>query len=109
MTKSDEKAFLRQVIRTLGRDSYCGEWLAEQLAAIEAAIDSDFPVHGRVLTLEEAKREAEAILRAAKDQAAVIEAEAKEQAEAIFRRAKSSIESEKERLRDSLRRALAGI
>jgi len=109
MTKSDEKSVLRNAIATLGKDSYSGQWLADQLPAIEFAIDSDECLECRALTFAESRQQAEAILRNAKEQAAAIEKESKERADDLFRRAKSAIEFEKERLRDTLRKSISSL
>lgn len=109
MTKSEEKAFILQAIATLGRDSYCGDWLKEQFPAIESAIDSDYPPDSRALSFAESRKLAEETIRAAKEQAAAIEKESKEQAEKLILRARSLIEQEKEQARQNLRRALSAI
>lgn len=109
MTKSDEKAFLQQVIATLGRESYCGDWLKQQFPAIEFAIDSDYPPESRALSFSESRKLAAETIRAAKEQAAAIEKESKEQAEKLILRARSLIEHEKEQARQNLRRALSVI
>lgn len=41
-TKDEELAILSEAIRKLGPLSYCGPWLAEQLAGIEKDLRSDF-------------------------------------------------------------------
>ena len=109
MTKSEEKAFLRQAVSFLGVNSYCGIWLGEQLPAIESAIDSDYPPDSRALSFAESRKLAEETIRAAKEQAAAIEKESKEQAEKLILRARSLIEQEKEQARQNLRRALSAI
>lgn len=109
MTKSEEKAFILHAIATLGRDSYCGDWLKEQFPAIESAIDSDYPPDSRALSFSESRKLAEETIRAAKEQAAAIEKESKEQAERLILRARSLIEQEKEQARQNLRRALSAI
>lgn len=109
MTKSEEKAFLRQAVSFLGVNSYCGIWLGEQLPAIESAIDSDYPPDSRALSFAESRKLADETIRAAKEQAAAIEKESKEQADKLILRARSLIEQEKEQARQNLRRALSVI
>jgi hypothetical protein len=109
MTKSEEKAFLRQAVSFLGVNSYCGIWLGEQLPAIEFAIDSDYPPESRALSFSESRKLADETIRAAKEQAAAIEKESKEQAEKLILRARNVIEHEKEQARQNLRRALSVI
>lgn len=109
MTKSEEKAFLQQVIAKLGRESYFGDWLREQFPAIEFAIDSDCPPESRALSFSESRKLADETIRAAKEQAAAIEKESKEQAEKLILRARNVIEQEKEQARQNLRRALSVI
>lgn len=109
MTKSEEKAFLRHAVSFLGVNSYCGQWLADQLPAIESAIDSDYPPDSRALSFAESRKLADETIRAANDQAAAIEKESKEQSEKLILRARSLIEQEKEQARQNLRRALSAI
>lgn len=81
MTKSEEIETLHDTIAKLGKDSYCGAWLAEQLPSIEFAIDSDYPPDVYVFSIREARIHADKIVAQAKIEAQEIEARAKSDAE----------------------------
>ena len=83
MTKSDEKAILRNTVALLGVNSYSALWLADQLPAIEFAIDSDDCVESRALGFSESRQQSAAILRNAKEEAVQILADARKEADQI--------------------------
>lgn len=53
MSKAKELVALSNFAASLGKESYTGGWLLEQLPYIEAAIRSDVPVGCRAMTLAE--------------------------------------------------------
>ncbi len=60
MNKESELDILRAAVAALGPQSYCGPWLAEQLAGIEKDIRSDFyPMHSRAQSLREIEQAGE--------------------------------------------------
>ena len=81
MTKSEEIEILRQAANWLGRDSYCGAWLADQLPSIESALASDYLPDVYAFSIHEARIHAEKIVAQAKIEAQEIEARAKSDAE----------------------------
>lgn len=81
MTKSEEIQILRQAADWLGKNSYCGAWLADQLPSIESAIASDYPPESYAFSIHEARIHADKIVAQAKEEAASIEARAKAEAE----------------------------
>lgn len=81
MTKSEEIETLRDTIAKLGRDSYCGAWLADQLPSIESALASDYLPEVYAFSIHEARIHADKIVAQAKEESASIEARAKSDAE----------------------------
>lgn len=66
MTKSEEIQILRDAIAKLGKDSYCGAWLTDQLPAVESAIASNYPPEVYAFSIHEARIHAEKIIAQAK-------------------------------------------
>ena len=83
MTKSDEKHILRNTVALLGVNSYSALWLADQIPAIEFAIDSDDCIESRALGFTESRQQSAAILRNAKEEAVQILADARKEADQI--------------------------
>lgn len=81
MTKSEEIQILRQAANWLGRESYCGAWLSDQLPSIESAIASDYPLEAYAFSIQEARIHADKIIAQSKIEAQEIEARAKAEAE----------------------------
>lgn len=81
MTKSEEIQILRDAIAKLGRDSYCGSWLSDQLPSIESALSSDYLPDVYAFSIQEARIHADKIVVQAKEESASIEARAKSDAE----------------------------
>ena len=81
MTKSEEIEILRQAANWLGRDSYCGAWLSDQLPSIEIALSSDHLPDVYAFSIHEVRIHAEKIIAQAKEEASAIEARAKADAE----------------------------
>jgi cell division septum initiation protein DivIVA len=91
MTKNDELETLRETAEKLGPNSYCGDWLIDQLPFIESDMRSDFLpqtswTQTRKLeqnTLALAKEQAERILKDAEENAERIKKYAQERADLI--------------------------
>lgn len=83
MTKSQEIEILRDTIARLGRDSYCGAWLADQLPAIEMAITSDCLPEVYAFSIREANIHSEKIIKLATDESAQILTDARKEADQI--------------------------
>ena len=109
MTKSQEIEILRETIAKLGKDSYCGAWLADQLPAIESAITSDYPPEAYALSIHEARIHCEKIIGQANDEAATIEKRAKADAEKLRESACKFNESIRSDLKRSIESALQRI
>lgn len=81
MTKSDEIKVLHDAIAKLGRESYCGAWLSDQLPSIESALASDYLPDVYAFSIQEARIHADKIVAQSKIEAQEIEARAKSDAE----------------------------
>ena len=109
MTKSDEIQILRDAIALLGRDSYCGAWLADQLPSIESAITSDYPPEAYAFSLREAHIHCEKLISMAKEESAAIKKLAKIDADRIRESACKFSESVRSDLKQSIESALHRI
>ena len=109
MTKSDEKHILRNTVALLGVNSYSALWLADQIPAIEFAIDSDDCVESRALGFTESRQQSAAILRNAKEEAVQILADARKEADRIREAACKFSESVRSDLKQSIESALYRI
>ena len=109
MTKSEEIQILRDAIAKLGRDSYCGAWLADQLPSIESALASDYLPEVYAFSIQEARIHAEKIIAQAKEEAASIEARAKSDAEKTREAACRFAESIRSSLKRDIESALHKI
>lgn len=109
MTKSEEIQILRQAANWLGRDSYCGAWLSDQLPSIESAIASDYPPEAYAFSIHEARIHADKIVAQAKEEAASIEARAKAEAEKTRESACKFCDSIRQGLRRDIESALHKI
>ena len=91
MTKNQEIETLRETAEKLGSNSYCGDWLIDQLPFIESDMRSDFLpqtswTQTRKMeqnTLALAKEQAARILKDAEEQATRIKKDARENADLI--------------------------
>lgn len=81
MTKSEEIQILRDAIAKLGRDSYCGSWLSDQMPSIESALASDYLPEIYALSINETHLHCEKLISQAEEESASIEARAKADAE----------------------------
>ena len=109
MTKSQELQILRETIAKLGKDSYCGAWLADQLPSIEFAITSDYPPETYALSIHEARIHCEKIIGQANDEADAIKKRAKADAEKLRESACKFNESIRADLKRSIESALQRI
>ena len=109
MTKSEEIQVLRDTIAKLGRDSYCGAWLAEQLPSIESALSSDYLPDVYAFSIQEARIHADKIVAQAKEESAAIEARAKAEAEKTREAACKFADSIRQGLRRDIESALHKI
>jgi len=82
MCKQQEIDALTQFTESLPRDSYLRPWLEDVLPQVRADIRNDFPV---APSLTETRRQAEAILTGANQQATDIVATAQSQAERLMK------------------------
>lgn len=109
MTKSEEIQILRDAIAKLGRDSYCGSWLSDQLPSIESALASDYLPEVYAFSIHEARIHADKIVAQAKEESASIEARAKADAEKLREAACRFNESIRADLKRSIESALQRI
>ena len=109
MTKSQEIQIIREAIATLGQNSYCGPWLADQLPSIESAITSDYLPEAYAFSLREAHIHCEKLISMAKEESAAIEKLAKIDADKIRESACKFSESVRGDLKQSIESALYRI
>ena len=109
MTKSQEIEILRDTIAKLGRDSYLGPWLADQMPSIESALASDYPPEAYALSIHEARIHCEKIIGQANEESATIEKRAKADAEKLRESACKFNESIRSDLKRSIESALQRI
>ena len=84
MTKQNEIEILRECAEKLGKDSYCQQWLLDQIPYIENDMRADlFPQLG----LAETRRMEQNTLTLAKEQAERIVAQARTEAETVRKHA----------------------
>jgi cell division septum initiation protein DivIVA len=103
MTKNQEIETLRETAEKLGPNSYCGDWLIEQLPFIEKDMRSDFlPQMGWADT----RKMEQSTIALAKEQAARILKDAKETAERIKKDAQERADLIRHTLRRELEKAL---
>lgn len=109
MTKSEEIEILRDTIAKLGKDSYCGAWLSDQLPSIESALASDYPPEAYAFSIHEARIHADKIVVQAKIEAQEIEARAKSDAEKTRETACRFADSIRQSLKRDIESALRKI
>jgi cell division septum initiation protein DivIVA len=103
MTKQDEIETLRETAEKLGPNSYCGDWLLDQIPYIENDMRSDFlPQMGWADT----RKMEQNTLALAKEQAARIIKDAEENAERIKKDAQERADLIRHTLRRELEKAL---
>ena len=103
MTKNDELETLRKTAEKLGPNSYCGDWLLDQIPYIERDIRADmFPQ----LSWADTRKLEQNTLALAKEQAARILKDAQEQAERIKKDARENADMIRNILKMELQKAL---
>jgi len=103
MTKNEEIETLRKTAEKLGPDSYCGDWLLDQLPFIESDMRSDFLPQ---TSWTETRKLEQNTIALAKEQAARILKDAEEQATRIKKDAQDSADMIRRTLRRELEKAL---
>lgn len=103
MTKQDEIETLRETAEKLGPNSYCGDWLIDQLPFIEKDMRSDFLPQMRWADTRKLEQNTLAL---AKEQAARIIKDAEEQAERIRKDARQNADLIRNILKMELQKAL---
>ena len=101
MTKNQELQILDETIAKLGRDSYCGPWLASVRAEVEQDIRCDI---APCQTTAESRRNAEILLREAKESAESMLLGAKARAEREIAEARQEASRIRDRIRLELHR-----
>jgi hypothetical protein len=106
MTKNDELETLRKCAEKLGPNSYCGDWLLDQIPYIERDIRADmFPQ----LSWADTRKLEQNTLALAKEQAARILKDAEETAERIRRDARQNADLIRNILKMELQKALDAL
>lgn len=108
MKKQTEIEILRKAAAELGANSYCGEWLVEQIPFIESEIAADLmPGTFSTLSIAEAKKTAAEIVRAAEFRAKEIREAAEREAKETKDAARREIQETQARFARILRETLA--
>jgi cell division septum initiation protein DivIVA len=103
MTKNEEIETLRECAEKLGPNSYCGDWLLDQLPYIENDMRSDFLPQ---TSWTETRKLEQNTLALAKEQSARILKDAEEQAERIRNDARKNADLIRNILKMDLQKAL---
>ncbi len=106
MTKSQEIETLRECAEKLGSNSYCGDWLLDQLPFIENDMRSDFLPQ---TSWTETRKLEQSTLALAKEQAARILKDAEEQAERIRKDARQNADLIRNILKMELQKAIDAL
>jgi cell division septum initiation protein DivIVA len=106
MTKSQEIETLRECAEKLGPNSYCGDWLIDQLPFIENDMRSDFLPQ---TSWTETRKLEQNTLALAREQAARILKDAEEQAERIRKDARQNADLIRNSLKWDLQKALDNL
>jgi hypothetical protein len=106
MTKSQELETLRETAEKLGPNSYCGDWLIDQLPFIENDMRSDFLPQ---TSWTETRKLEQNTLALAKEQAGRILKDAEEQAERIRNDARKNADLIRNILKMELQKALDAL
>lgn len=109
MTKQDEISLLTETARKLGANSYCGEWLAEQIPFVQSALSSDFTPDIYALSISQANAKAREIVADSERKAREIVEKAEKTAKEISERESKAREMWKWRFASDLRQALKTI
>ncbi len=83
MTKKSEIEILSAAVVALGNNSYCSQWLADQIPFIKSAIDSDMQPEFRAHSFAESQQNARRMREDAQAEAAKIIEDAKLNAERL--------------------------
>jgi cell division septum initiation protein DivIVA len=106
MKKSQEIETLRECAEKLGPNSYCGDWLIDQLPFIESDMRSDFLPQ---TSWTQTRKLEQTTLALAKEQAARILKDAEEQAERIRKDARQNADLIRDILKMELQKALDSL
>jgi len=106
MTKSQEIETLRECAEKLGSNSYCGDWLIDQLPFIESDMRSDFLPQ---TSWTQTRKLEQNTLALAKEQAARILKDAEEQAERIRKDARKNADLIRSILKIQLQKAIDAL
>ena len=97
MTKKSELEILSAAVVALGSNSYCSQWLADQIPFIKSAIESDMYPQFRAIGFAEMQDRARLMREDALAEAAKIIEDAKLSAERLTRLARAQVADIKRR------------
>lgn len=97
MNKKNEIEILSAAVAALGSNSYCAQWLSDQLPAIKAAIDSDMHPEVRAMGFAETLEASRRVRRDALDESALIIADAHKAHARITANARTQVDAIKRR------------
>ena len=97
MTKKSEIEILSAAVAALGSNSYCAQWLSDQLPAIKAAMDSDMYPEIRAMTFTQTLEASRKVRGDAQAEAAKIIDDAKLTAERLTNLARLQVADIKRR------------
>ena len=97
MTKKNEIEILSAAVAALGNNSYCSQWLADQIPFIKSAIESDLYPQFRAIGFAEMQDRARKMREEALAEATLIIANAKLNAERLTDQARTQVAAIKRR------------
>jgi hypothetical protein len=106
MTKNDEIQLLLEASIKLGSNSYCGDWLKEQIPFIEHDIRCDIIPNS---SWGDTRRLHDGMVETAKQQSEYLIKDAKEKADKIMRDAEKQAENIRKSLATNIQKALDAI
>ena len=109
MNKAEEIAIIAETATRLGKNSYCGRWLAEQLPQIERSVQGDCFPDAFALSVTEAQNRVNEMIATAKADAAQIKGRAEKEAADLRRVANEHVAAYKAHARRAMQEALDRI
>ena len=91
MNKKSELEILSAAVVALGNNSYCSQWLADQIPFIKSAIESDMYPQFRAYSFAESQQNARKMREDALAEATLIIADAKLRAERLTNQARTQV------------------
>lgn len=103
MNKATELEILRDAVRRLGTDSYCGPWLDSVLQEVERDMRCDFIP---AATMGDTAKQCAELVKVAEERAAELQAHAKRHADRTIKEAEAQVQPMRDRV-NAMRARLA--